>query len=60
MNIKTRYSGLRPSAVVLVASIRALKMHGGGPIVNAGVPLPEAYTKARIETGRLAEQIEQY
>lgn len=32
-NIKCRYSGLRPHVVVLVATIRALKMHGGGPTV---------------------------
>lgn len=42
-NIKCRYSGLVPNAVVLVATIRALKMHGGGPTVVAGVPLPKAY-----------------
>lgn len=33
-NIKCRYSGLRPHAVVLVATVRALKMHGGGPTVR--------------------------
>lgn len=33
-NIKCRYSGLRPHVVVLVATIRALKMHGGGPTVS--------------------------
>lgn len=32
-NIKCRYSGLRPHVVVLVATVRALKMHGGGPTV---------------------------
>ncbi|KAF2982246.1 hypothetical protein EK904_008812 [Melospiza melodia maxima] len=35
-NIKCRYSGLRPHVVVLVATVRALKMHGGGPAVSAG------------------------
>ena len=44
-NIKCRYSGLVPNAVVLVATVRALKMHGGGPTVTAGVPLPKAYTE---------------
>ena len=44
-NIKCRYSGLIPNAVVLVATIRALKMHGGGPTVVAGVPLPVEYTQ---------------
>ena len=33
-NIKCRYSGLRPHVVVLVATVRALKMHGGGPKVS--------------------------
>jgi formyltetrahydrofolate synthetase len=43
-NIKCRFSGLAPNCVVLVATIRALKMHGGGPKVVAGQPLPFAYT----------------
>uniref|UniRef100_A0AAR2JNS6 formate--tetrahydrofolate ligase n=1 Tax=Pygocentrus nattereri TaxID=42514 RepID=A0AAR2JNS6_PYGNA len=42
-NIKCRASGLKPDVVVLVATIRALKMHGGGPSVTAGVPLPKEY-----------------
>ena len=42
-NIKCRYSGLEPSVVVLVTTVRALKMHGGGPTVTAGVPLPTEY-----------------
>ena len=33
-DIKTRYSGLTPNACVIVATVRALKMHGGGPNVN--------------------------
>ncbi|KAH3846726.1 hypothetical protein DPMN_089028, partial [Dreissena polymorpha] len=48
-NIKCRYSGLVPNAVVLVATIRALKMHGGGPTVVAGVPLPKEYTQENVE-----------
>ena len=44
-DIKCRYSGLIPNAVALVATVRALKMHGGGPNVTAGVPLPAAYTE---------------
>ena len=44
-NVKCRYSGLKPHVSILVATIRALKMHGGGPKVVAGLPLPEAYTK---------------
>ncbi|XP_056150067.1 monofunctional C1-tetrahydrofolate synthase, mitochondrial isoform X2 [Lampris incognitus] len=42
-NIKCRASGLRPDVVVLVATVRALKMHGGGPNVSAGAPLPREY-----------------
>ena len=41
-NIKTRYSGLKPSAAVLVATIRALKMHGGALRVVPGKPLDSA------------------
>ncbi|XP_029453975.1 C-1-tetrahydrofolate synthase, cytoplasmic isoform X2 [Rhinatrema bivittatum] len=48
-DIKCRYSGLRPHVVVLVATIRALKMHGGGPTVTAGVPLPKEYTAENLE-----------
>jgi len=49
MNIKCRYSGLTPSVVVLVATVRALKMHGGGPKVVAGKPLDPAYTSENLE-----------
>ncbi|CAJ0583024.1 unnamed protein product, partial [Mesorhabditis spiculigera] len=48
-NIKCRYSGLQPSAVVLVATVRALKMHGGGPAVVAGAPLKHEYLDENIE-----------
>jgi formyltetrahydrofolate synthetase len=48
-NIKCRYSGLVPDCVVVVATIRALKMHGGGPKVVAGQPLPPAYTEENPE-----------
>ncbi|XP_005095912.1 C-1-tetrahydrofolate synthase, cytoplasmic [Aplysia californica] len=47
-NIKCFYSGLVPNAVVLVATVRALKMHGGGPTVVAGVPLPKEYTEENL------------
>ena len=48
-NIKCRYSGLTPDCVVLVATIRALKMHGGGPKVVAGKPLAHEYTQENLE-----------
>lgn len=48
-NVKCRYSGLIPNVVVLVATVRALKMHGGGPKVVAGKPLAHAYTEENLE-----------
>lgn len=48
-NIKCRSSGLIPDAAVLVCTIRALKMHGGGPAVKPGTPLPEAYTQQNLD-----------
>lgn len=48
-NIKCRYSGLVPSVVVLVATVRALKMHGGGPKVVAGKPLAPEYTDENLD-----------
>jgi formyltetrahydrofolate synthetase len=48
MDIKCRYSGLKPDCVVLVATVRALKMHGGGPKVVAGRPLDHAYTNENL------------
>ncbi|MGB2983397.1 MAG: formate--tetrahydrofolate ligase [Candidatus Bipolaricaulia bacterium] len=47
-DIKCRYSGIIPNTVVLVATVRALKMHGGGPAVKPGTPLGEAYTKENL------------
>ena len=48
-NLKCRYSGLKPDAVVLVATVRALKMHGGGPEVKPGKPLDAAYTEENLQ-----------
>ncbi|MFZ2149185.1 MAG: formate--tetrahydrofolate ligase [Sedimentisphaerales bacterium] len=48
-NIKCRMSGLVPNAVVIVATVRALKMHGGGPAVKPGIPLSEEYTSENLE-----------
>jgi formyltetrahydrofolate synthetase len=48
-NIKCRYSGLKPDGAVLVATIRALKMHGGGPKVVAGKPLAHEYTQENLD-----------
>ena len=48
-NIKCRCSGLKPDAVVLVATVRALKAHGGAPAVKAGLPLDPVYTHENLE-----------
>lgn len=48
-NLKCRASGITPDAVVVVATIRALKMHGGGAEVKPGQPLAEEYTKENLE-----------
>jgi methylenetetrahydrofolate dehydrogenase (NADP+)/methenyltetrahydrofolate cyclohydrolase/formyltetrahydrofolate synthetase len=48
-DIKCRYSGLIPQVVVLVATVRALKMHGGGPKVVAGKPLAAEYTDENLD-----------
>jgi formyltetrahydrofolate synthetase len=48
-NIKCRMSGLVPHAVVIVATVRALKMHGGGPTVKPGIPLAEEYMTENLE-----------
>jgi methylenetetrahydrofolate dehydrogenase (NADP+)/methenyltetrahydrofolate cyclohydrolase/formyltetrahydrofolate synthetase len=48
-DIKCRYSGLIPNVVVMVATVRALKMHGGGPKVVAGKPLAPEYTEENLE-----------
>jgi len=47
-NIKCRLSGLTPNCAVIVATVRALKMHGGGPKVVPGKPLDESYTKENV------------
>ncbi|KAG5392077.1 hypothetical protein IGI04_022040 [Brassica rapa subsp. trilocularis] len=48
MNIKCRYSGLTPQCAIVVATVRALKMHGGGPDVVAGRPLDRAYVSENV------------
>ncbi|MBE3585843.1 formate--tetrahydrofolate ligase [Desulfofundulus thermocisternus] len=47
-NVKCRMSGLVPNVSVIVATIRALKMHGGGPKVVPGRPLPDEYTRENL------------
>ncbi|MBM4333166.1 MAG: formate--tetrahydrofolate ligase [Deltaproteobacteria bacterium] len=47
-NVKCRLSGLVPNVAVVTATVRALKMHGGGPKVVAGLPLDPSYTKENL------------
>jgi formate--tetrahydrofolate ligase len=47
-NVKSRFSGLKPHVSVLTTTVRALKMHGGGPKVVAGKAMPEEYTKENV------------
>ena len=48
LNIKCRYAGIAPSACVLVATVRALKSHGGAPVPVPGRPLPEEYRTENV------------
>lgn len=48
-NLKTRFSNLSPDCAVLVCTVRALKMHGGGPRVVPGKPLDKAYTEKNTQ-----------
>ena len=62
-NIKCRESGLKPKCAVIVATVRALKMHGGGPPVSAGKPLAIEYKEENIPLvtagcGNLVKHIE--
>lgn len=62
-NIKCRASGLAPNAVVLVATVRALKLHGGAPDVKPGQALPAEYTEENVDlvakgVSNLCKQIE--
>lgn len=47
-NLKCRYSGLKPHAAVIVATIRALKCHGGAPIPVPGRPIPAEYKQENV------------
>ena len=62
MNIKCRASGLAPDVVVIVATVRALKVHGGGPEIKPGEQLADVYRTENVDTLRagcvnLARQI---
>ena len=48
-NLKCRFSGLKPNCAVVVATIRALKCHGGAPIPRPGRPMPPEYSEEHVE-----------
>lgn len=52
LNIKCRSSGLQPDTVVIVATVRALKVHGGGPDISPGAALPEVYRTENVDVLR--------
>ena len=52
----TTFSGLLPNCTVIVATIRSLKMHGGGPAVTSGQPLHQAYTQVQFVIGKRASE----
>ncbi|KAG7461227.1 hypothetical protein MATL_G00207890 [Megalops atlanticus] len=62
-DIKCLYSGLRPHVAVLVATVHGLKLHGAGPEVTSGLPLPKEYTEENLSLlergcGYLKRQVE--
>jgi formate--tetrahydrofolate ligase len=48
-NVKCRLSGLKPNVSIIVCTVRALKMHGGGPTVVPGRPIPKEYTEKNMD-----------
>lgn len=59
-DIKCRYAGLKPDAVVLVATVRALKMHGGVPKADLATPDVEAVKRGIVNLEKHIENIKQY
>ena len=47
-NLKSRFSGLTPNCAVVVATIRALKCHGGAPVPRPGLPMPKEYDTENV------------
>ena len=60
MDIKCRYAGLSPSAVVLVATVRALKYNGGVPKAETGVPNPEALKRGLVNLAAHVENMQKF
>lgn len=59
-DIKCRYAGLKPDAVVLVATVRALKMHGGVPKTDLAVPNVEAVKKGIVNLEKHIENVKKF
>ena len=60
MDIKCRYAGLSPSAVVLVATVRALKYNGGVPKTETGVPNPDALKRGLVNLAAHVENMQKF
>ena len=60
MDIKCRYAGLSPSAVVLVATVRALKYNGGVPKAETGVPNPDALKRGLVNLAAHVENMQKF
>ncbi|MDR1341472.1 MAG: formate--tetrahydrofolate ligase [Prevotellaceae bacterium] len=60
LDIKCQYSGLAPDAVVLVATVRALRYHGGAPVREAGIPNFEALKKGINNLEKHIENMKQF
>lgn len=59
-DIKCRYAGLKPDAVVLVATVRALKMHGGVPKTDLTAPNVDAVKKGIVNLEKHIENIKKF
>jgi formate--tetrahydrofolate ligase len=60
LNIKCRQSGLQPDAVVLVATVRALKMHGGVKKKDLGIPHPAAVQQGLVNLEKHLENLRSF
>ena len=59
-DIKCRYAGLKPDAVVIVATVRALKMHGGVPKTELTAPNVEAVKKGLVNLEKHIENVKKF
>ena len=59
-DIKCRYAGLKPDATVIVATVRALKMHGGVPKTDLKTPNVEAVKKGLVNLEKHIENVKKF